>query len=68
MIKIYTDGSCLGNPGPGGWAAVIIFDDMFNFVGWKEGEYKALNEVFDESEYDFKAFNFSDSQVVIQKK
>ena len=24
MIKIYTDGSCLGNPGPGGWAAVIV--------------------------------------------
>jgi len=23
-IKIYTDGSCLGNPGPGGWAAIII--------------------------------------------
>ena len=24
MIKIYTDGSCLGNPGDGGWAAIII--------------------------------------------
>ena len=24
MIKIYTDGSCLGNPGNGGWAAIII--------------------------------------------
>ena len=23
-IKIYTDGSCIGNPGPGGWAAVIL--------------------------------------------
>ncbi len=26
MINIYTDGSCLGNPGPGGWAAVIMDD------------------------------------------
>jgi len=26
MIKIYTDGSCLGNPGNGGWAAIIISD------------------------------------------
>ena len=26
MIKIYTDGSCLGNPGKGGWAAIIIKD------------------------------------------
>lgn len=23
MIRIFTDGSCLGNPGPGGWAYVI---------------------------------------------
>jgi len=23
MIKIYTDGSCLSNPGNGGWAAII---------------------------------------------
>jgi len=22
MDKVYTDGSCLGNPGPGGWAAI----------------------------------------------
>src|SRR3989344_1382886 len=24
MITIYTDGSSKGNPGPGGWAAVVI--------------------------------------------
>jgi len=23
-IKIYTDGACWGNPGPGGWAAILI--------------------------------------------
>ena len=27
MIKIYTDGSCLKNPGNGGWAAIIIDDE-----------------------------------------
>ena len=26
MIKIYTDGSCLENPGNGGWATIIIND------------------------------------------
>jgi len=26
MIKIYTDGSCLENPGNGGWAAIINND------------------------------------------
>ena len=24
MIHIYTDGACAGNPGPGGWAAIIV--------------------------------------------
>ena len=23
-IRIYTDGACIGNPGPGGWAAIIL--------------------------------------------
>ena len=26
MIKIYTDGSCLNNPGDGGWAAIINYN------------------------------------------
>jgi len=27
VINIYTDGACIGNPGPGGWAAVIVGED-----------------------------------------
>jgi len=27
MIKIYTDGSCIENPGNGGWAAIIFIDN-----------------------------------------
>ena len=26
-ITIYTDGACSGNPGPGGWGAVLIYND-----------------------------------------
>lgn len=26
-VKIYTDGACSGNPGPGGWAAILVFPD-----------------------------------------
>ncbi|MBQ7524721.1 MAG: ribonuclease HI [Alphaproteobacteria bacterium] len=26
-VEIYTDGSCIGNPGPGGWAGVFVFRD-----------------------------------------
>lgn len=25
-VEIYTDGACRGNPGPGGWAAVLLGD------------------------------------------
>jgi ribonuclease HI len=25
LIEIHTDGSCLGNPGPGGWAALLRY-------------------------------------------
>ena len=24
-VEIYTDGACKGNPGPGGWSAVIVY-------------------------------------------
>ena len=24
-VRIYTDGACSGNPGPGGWGAVLLF-------------------------------------------
>ena len=26
-VTVYTDGACLGNPGPGGWAAVLLFQE-----------------------------------------
>ena len=27
-VVIYTDGACSGNPGPGGWGAVLYFGDQ----------------------------------------
>ena len=26
-VTIYTDGACIGNPGPGGWAAIILTEN-----------------------------------------
>ncbi len=26
-VTIYTDGACKGNPGPGGWGALLVFGD-----------------------------------------
>ncbi len=25
-VEIYTDGACSGNPGPGGWGAILLFN------------------------------------------
>jgi ribonuclease HI len=36
MIKIYTDGSARGNPGPGGWGAILISDDTVQELGGRE--------------------------------
>ena len=27
FVEIYTDGACANNPGPGGWGALLIFND-----------------------------------------
>lgn len=27
-IKIYTDGACINNPGPGGWAAILEYKNI----------------------------------------
>ena len=41
MIKVYTDGSCLDNPGNGGWAAIINNNgDILRISG---GEKKTTN-------------------------
>ena len=41
MIKIYTDGACSGNPGPGGWGFVII--DGENTKSFSGGEDATTN-------------------------
>ena len=35
-VEIYTDGSSLGNPGPGGWAALLRFRDREREIGGRE--------------------------------
>lgn len=39
MQKVYTDGSCLRNPGPGGWAFALVDTDTL----CSGGEYKTTN-------------------------
>lgn len=33
MITIFTDGACVPNPGPGGWGAIIQFNDQIREIG-----------------------------------
>jgi len=37
-IEIYTDGACSGNPGPGGWAAVLLHGDKIKEISGFEKE------------------------------
>ncbi|HEX4388628.1 MAG TPA: ribonuclease HI [Steroidobacteraceae bacterium] len=37
MIEIYTDGACRGNPGPGGWAALLIMGEHRKELSGAEG-------------------------------
>jgi len=48
--------------------AIIIFDELYNFVGWEHGEYKALKKVFNEDEFEYRGFNIKGAQVVIKIK
>ena len=27
-VQLITDGACLGNPGPGGWAAILRYNEQ----------------------------------------
>ena len=48
--------------------AIILFDELYQFIGWEEGEFKALNEVFNKNEYKYKAFNIKGTNCCIQIK
>ena len=38
-ITIYTDGACKGNPGPGGWAAILVYGGHEKVIsGHSDGE------------------------------
>jgi len=37
-ISIYTDGACSGNPGPGGWGAVLLYGDKQKEISGAEAD------------------------------
>jgi len=51
IVDIFTDGACAGNPGPGGWAAILRYKDSEKEISGFEShttnnrmEIKAVNE------------------------
>jgi len=44
-IEIYTDGSCIGNPGPGGWGALIFHNGEEVELSGGEGEETTNNRM-----------------------
>lgn len=36
-VEVFTDGACLGNPGPGGWAALLRFGEHEKLLAGGEG-------------------------------
>jgi ribonuclease HI len=36
VVTIFTDGACSGNPGPGGWAALLMLRDTARFISGYE--------------------------------
>ncbi len=37
-VEIYTDGACSGNPGPGGWGAVLLYKEHIKKISGHENE------------------------------
>ena len=41
-VQIYTDGACSGNPGPGGWAALLRYRDSERWLNGRADLMEAL--------------------------
>ena len=35
-VKLYTDGACSGNPGPGGWGAILVYKSIEKVISGGE--------------------------------
>jgi ribonuclease HI len=67
LINIYTDGASRGNPGPGGWGAIIDFGETISEIGGRESKTTnnrmELSAVLESLEY-LENKGYSSSQVM----
>lgn len=71
-VTIYTDGACSGNPGPGGWGAILMYKDAKKEIsGGKKDttnnvmELTAVIEALKLLKYPCKVSLYSDSAYVV---
>jgi len=71
IIEIYTDGSCLGNPGPGGWGAILLYKEHQKKISGSKSdttnnqmELKAVIEALRMLKNPSKIIIYTDSQYV----
>ncbi|KEO83046.1 ribonuclease HI [Tumebacillus flagellatus] len=71
-VTIYTDGACSGNPGPGGWGAVLMYGEHLKEISGGEKtttnnqmELQAVIEALKLLKYPCKVDVYSDSAYVI---
>ncbi|PKM79387.1 MAG: ribonuclease HI [Firmicutes bacterium HGW-Firmicutes-13] len=71
-VEIYTDGACSGNPGPGGWAAVLMHGEKKKEISGGAGqttnqrmEMKAAVEALKALKYSCKVNLYSDSAYLV---
>lgn len=72
MVEIYTDGACRGNPGPGGWGALIVRGEAVEELGGREArttnnrmELRAAVEALRRVHPDEPARVYTDSQYLL---
>ena len=71
IVDIYTDGACRGNPGPGGWAALLLFGEREKALSGAERlttnnrmELTAVIEALEALKRPVRARVYTDSQYV----
>ena len=71
-VSVYTDGACSGNPGPGGWGAVLLYGrHRKEFSGYKadstnnEMELTAVVEALNKLNFKCRVNVYSDSAYLI---
>lgn len=72
QVRIYTDGGCLGNPGPGGYGAVLLYGYFrkelsggFRLTTNNRMELTAVIEGLKALKYQCKVSLYSDSQYIV---